>query len=111
MNILSAIASACQEGASDPITDGCESACGCWDELRTSESTHNHWAISPAPTKSSWKHQCVFSQSKGEDGVFLQEVTYLLSDKEQDGHTDLNPVPTGDVSGVKGEKNITKEER
>jgi hypothetical protein len=35
-------------------------------------------------------------------------VTSLLSNKEQDGHTDSNPVPRGDLLGVKGERNIIK---
>lgn len=31
MNALSACAPACQERASDPVTDGCEPPCGCWE--------------------------------------------------------------------------------
>ena len=31
MSALSACTSACQKRASDPITDGCEPSCGCWD--------------------------------------------------------------------------------
>ena len=39
--------------ASDPITDGCEPPCGCWElnsgTSRRAVSSLNHWAISPAP--------------------------------------------------------------
>jgi hypothetical protein len=31
MSALSACTSACQKRVSDPITDGCESPCGCWE--------------------------------------------------------------------------------
>ena len=31
MSALSACTPACQKRASDPFTDGCESACGCWE--------------------------------------------------------------------------------
>jgi hypothetical protein len=31
MSALSAYTPACQKTASDPITDGCEPPCGCWD--------------------------------------------------------------------------------
>ena len=43
-----------QKRTSDPITDGCEPPCGCW-ELNSgpleeqAASALNHWAISPAP--------------------------------------------------------------
>ena len=31
MSDLSACTPACQKRASDPITDGCEPPCGCWE--------------------------------------------------------------------------------
>ena len=39
-----------QERASDPITDGCEPPCGCWELIsERAISAFNHWATSPAP--------------------------------------------------------------
>ena len=44
MSALSACTSACQKRALDPITDGCEPPCGCW-ELNSgpgrADSVHN----------------------------------------------------------------------
>jgi hypothetical protein len=52
MSALSPWTSACQKRASDPITDGCEPSCGCWElnsgSLDEQTSALNYWAISPA---------------------------------------------------------------
>lgn len=41
----------------------------------------------------------------------MGDLSILLPDTEQDGHTDSNPVPRGDLLGVEGERNITEKGR
>jgi hypothetical protein len=53
-----------QKRASDPITDGCEPPCGCWelnpDPLEEqSVSALNYWAISPAQDFNCLKKSCI----------------------------------------------------